>query len=193
MIDDNRRRMLYLTLIRSQFEHCSVIWRPITKTLMAKLEGLQKRAIKWILLEEYIGYTFTTYIRKCRQLNLMPIADRFDFLDLLFFYKVVKGIVPIELPHYLTLYQGNSRLRSCHLDSLCYVSTITPRTDTNAFAKTFFYRTHTKWNHIPLDIREIDSVSEFKSKLSKHMWKSILLEAINAGDMNDSFSDIDPG
>ena len=30
--DENRRRVLYLTLVWSQFEHCSVIWRPVTKS-----------------------------------------------------------------------------------------------------------------------------------------------------------------
>ena len=44
----------------------------------------------------------------------------------------------------------------------------------NAFAKNFFFRTHTKWNHIPLDIREIESITEFKSKLSTYMWDRIL-------------------
>ncbi len=176
VIDKNRRRVLYLTLVRSQFEHCSVIWRPVTKTLMEKLEGLQKRAIKWILREEYISYTFNTYIQKCRQLNIMPIAKRFDFLDLLFFYKIVKGLVPIELPPYLIQYQGNSRLRNSHLDRFSFVSSIIPRTSTNAFAKSFFFRTHTKWNHIPINIREIDSLTEFKSKLTKHMWENIMSE-----------------
>ncbi len=190
VLDANRRRVLYLTLVRSQFEHCSVIWRPLIKSLVMKLEGLQKRAIKWILREECIGYSSVTYIRKCRQLNIMPIADRFDFLDLLFFYKVAKGLIPVELPPYLSLYQGNTRLRSSHLDRLCYVSNIEPRTDTNAFAKSFFYRTHTKWNHIPLAIREIDSITEFKSKLSEHLWKGILKEA-NDNEMDDSFTDTD--
>ena len=40
------RRALYLTLVRSQFENCSVIWRPCSKSLTDKLESLQKRAIK---------------------------------------------------------------------------------------------------------------------------------------------------
>ena len=51
--DQVRRRVLYLTLVRSQFEHCSVIWRPQTKTQTDKLENLQKRTIKLILFEEY--------------------------------------------------------------------------------------------------------------------------------------------
>ena len=172
--DENRRRVLYLTLVRSLFEHCSVIWRPVTKSQISKLEGLQKRAIKWILHEEYSSYSQSTYIQKCRQLKIMPIEDRFDFLDLIFFFKVVKQLIPVTLPSYLQPFQGQSRLRSCHMDPLCFTTSVLPRASSNAFAKNFFFRTHTKWNHIPLVIREIESITEFKSKLSTYMWDRIL-------------------
>ena len=43
------RRALYLSLVRSQFENCSIIWRPTTSSLTSKLESLQKRALKWIM------------------------------------------------------------------------------------------------------------------------------------------------
>ena len=46
-----QRRVLYLSLVRSQFEHCSVIWRPLDVEYLNKVEKLQKRAIKWILFE----------------------------------------------------------------------------------------------------------------------------------------------
>ena len=42
----------------------------------------------------------------------------------------------------------------------------------------------------PLAIREIDSISEFKSKLSEHIWKGIMTEA-NENEMEDSFTDTD--
>ena len=171
--DLNRRRVLYLTLVRSQFEHCSVLWRPVTKTQISKLEGLQKRAIKWILQEEFLSYSPSTYIQKCRQLKIMPIEDRFDFLDLIFFFKIVKQHIPVNLPSYLQRFQGQSRLRNCHLDHLCFVSSITPQNSSNAFARNFFFRTHTKWNHIPLDIRVLESITEFKCKLSTYMWNKI--------------------
>ena len=174
--DLNRRRVLYLTLVRSQFEHCSVLWRPVTKTQISKLEGLQKRAIKWILQEEFLSYSRTTYIQKCRQLKIMPIEDRFDFLDLVFFFKIVKQHIPVNLPSYLQRFQGQSRLRNCHLDHFCFVSSITPRNISNAFARNFFFRTHTKWNHIPLDIRLLESITEFKCKLSTFLWNKIVQE-----------------
>ena len=40
----NTRRILYLALNRSQFEHCSPIWRPCGKTMINKFENFQKNA-----------------------------------------------------------------------------------------------------------------------------------------------------
>ena len=170
VIDSNRRRVLYLTLVRSQFEHCSIILRPVTKTQISTLEGLQKRAIKWILHEEYISYSPSIYIQKCNQLKIMPIADRFDFLDLVFFLKIVKGLVPVSLPAYIIPCQGHSRLRSSHLDSLSFVSTIIPRATTNAFARDFFFRANTKWNHVSFEVRDINSVTNHSNANSRLIW-----------------------
>ena len=39
----NRRRVLYLALVRSQFEHCSPAWRPGSITMMNKFESFQKK------------------------------------------------------------------------------------------------------------------------------------------------------
>ena len=38
----NRKRTLYLTLVRSMFEHCSPIWRPVESINIDKFERLQK-------------------------------------------------------------------------------------------------------------------------------------------------------
>ena len=41
---------------------------------------------------------------------------------------------------------------------------------TNAFANSFFYRTHLSWNKLPLNLRQIASPGEFKTELKSHMW-----------------------
>ena len=46
------------------------------------------------------------------------------FNDMNLFHKVVYKIIPVTMPDYLTLYSGDSRLRSTHLDNLCFVSNI---------------------------------------------------------------------
>ena len=40
-----KRRVLYLTMVRSLFEHCPIIWRPSSDTAVNRLESLQMRAI----------------------------------------------------------------------------------------------------------------------------------------------------
>ena len=104
---------------------------------------------------------------------------RFEFTDLILFHKILHGIIQVNFPSYLHFYTNESRLRFCHLDMLSLVCDIIPRTTashnttTNAFANSFFYRTHLLWNKLPIDIRAIDSPDEFKNKLKAHMWSRL--------------------
>ena len=175
-------RSLYISLVRSQFHNCSIIWSPTSQSAISKFERIQKRAIKWILSEENISYSpYSVYIHKCRQLNLLPMSSLFDLFDLIFFHKVVYNLTPVALPTYLNFYQGNSRLRSCHLDSLSMVSSISPQTSSNRniLYKSFFYRTHFQWNRLPHNLRKIQGHISFKKELSKHLWKNILADYVH--------------
>ena len=183
VIDQKRRRALYLSLVRSQFENCSIIWRPCNKSLSDKLESLQKKAIKWILSEEGRSYPPEQYVKRCKLVDILPLSQKFDLNDLIFFHKVLNNLIPVSLPYYLSLYQGTSRLRRCHLDSLSIVSSILPKlsqnshntcTSNNPLEKSFFYRTHILWNGLPLQVRQIVSTSLFKSEVTKHLWKCLL-------------------
>ena len=75
IIDPNKRRSLYLPLIRSQFEHCSSIWRPNTLTEISKFEKLQKKAIKWIFNEQNHHYENEIYLHRCSQSNIIPMSS----------------------------------------------------------------------------------------------------------------------
>ena len=181
--DIKRRRLLYLSLIRSQFEHCSQIWRPTGKTMIQKFESLQKLCIKWIFSEDYIRYnTYSNYILKCRQVNLLPLTAFFDINDLVLFHKVVYNLIPLKLPNYLSFFNGNSRyaLRSCHLDNLSIVSNLqTMKYNEMYLNKSFFFRTHTKWNALPLEIRQILNPDTFKIEVVKYFWKNILDDVLD--------------
>ena len=172
VLDSRCRRALYLSLVRSQFENCSIVWRPTTKSLSDKLESLQKRAIKWILSEENRSYSPEIYFQKCKDIDILPLSLKFDLNDLLFFHKVLNDLTAISLPSYLSFYRGGSRLRNCHLDNLSIVSSLTPTRSNNPLAKSFFYRTHLLWNRLPLQLRQIQSSSLFKSELVQYLWKA---------------------
>ena len=144
--------------------------------MIERFENFQKKCIKWILSEEELSYeSRDVYIRKCRQVNILPLSQRFILNDLILFHKVVYKIIPVDIPNYLTPFTGQSRLRSSHLDELSFVSSLIPKSsNTTILEKSFFYRTHMIWNSIPLDIRKLGSTSQFRSNVETHLWDLML-------------------
>ena len=189
----NRRRVLYLSLVRSIFEHCPIVWRPSSKSALQSVEDVQKRAIKWIL-DDYTSCSNELYIIKCKQLDILPIAKRLELFDLTFFHQVFYNNSPVMLPHYLTHFQG-SRLRSSHLDNLCLVSSVTPKFTAvrgicdseqlpRNFANSFFYRTHLSWNRLPYDIRNTKYQQNFKVMVTKLFWTELMEDVRGGCDMH---------
>jgi len=58
-----QKRVLYLAMVRSLFEHASVIWHP-SGAQIQKLEKIQKRSVKWILNEQDHHYDSYEYLRR---------------------------------------------------------------------------------------------------------------------------------
>ncbi len=44
-----QKRAFYLSIVRSVFEHCSVIWSPHNKSILEKFEAIQKRGVNGFL------------------------------------------------------------------------------------------------------------------------------------------------
>ena len=115
--------------------------------MINKFEKFQKKCIKWILSEQELSYSNEVYLRKFKQVNILPLLYRFMFNDINLFHKVVYKIIPVTMPDYLTPYSGDSLLRSTHLDNLSFVSNIAlTTTSISNLNKSFFFRSHTLRN-----------------------------------------------
>ena len=69
----------------------SDIWHSHNSTLMGKFENVQKKCLKWVLCEEEMSYNNKdVYIRKCKQVNVLPMSKRFVLNDITPFHKIVK-------------------------------------------------------------------------------------------------------
>ena len=68
--NQNQKRTLYITLVKSLFEHCGEIWAPNAVVAQNKFEPIQKRAVKWILGELNLKYNENEYISKLKLLDL---------------------------------------------------------------------------------------------------------------------------
>ena len=178
IVERRKRRSLYLSLVRSQFEHCSSIWRPNTDTEISIFEKLQKKAVKWIFNGQNYHYEVEVYLNKCSQLKITPISIFFDIRDLILFYKIVYERVPISLPTFIKPYTGFGRLRNANLDSLSFISdafsNVPNSSSRSPFYKSFFRKVLHTWNRLPFHIRSIPNEPQFKHKVTDFLWSELL-------------------
>ena len=81
-----QKRVFYIAVTRSIFEHCVQVWRPTSDSGILKLEKIQKRAVKWILSEQQCSYSDDEYLARLQKLNIIPMKYRFILSDLLLFH-----------------------------------------------------------------------------------------------------------
>ena len=196
--DHKQKRAFYLALIRSLFEHCSVVWRPTTDALNDKVESIQRKAVKWILGEQDHHYNDFEYLSRLKNLDLMPMEFKFRFTDLLMFHNIYHGYSVIKLPEYITPLTHNdctrlrptirqplqfnevessglsnlNQRRTNRYDSFSLKSTIEAKT--RSLKSGFFFRTHLQWNDLPSELKGETNPGVFKSNLKKHLWDLII-------------------
>ena len=187
-----QKRAFYLSIVRSQFEHCVQIWRPTTSTYIDKLERIQRRAVKWILSEPDHHYNDVEYTKRLKDLDLLPLYYRFMFLDLVIFYKIFHNDMCVKLPHYYKHVTDDDRnrlrnvvkppnyymksktinlenLRKIKNDNLsvkCILEVQKP-----VLKNIFFFRTTQFWNRVPINIRSAKSLAMFETLLKGHFWE----------------------
>ena len=170
-----QKRTFYLVLIRSLFEHCSVIWRPISNNQISKFEMLQKRAIKWIIGRQFDHLSDEDLYEKEKECDILPIKLKFLLNDLILFYKIVNSLVPISLPDEFSLVDPKnlrftrSTQSIISLDDKSTYKCIT-KPCISAYENCYFFRTMAIWNNLPHSIRQLPSLSIFKLKLTEFLW-----------------------
>ena len=176
IMSSDQRKVLYLSLVRSIFEHCSPVWAPQTPGALNAIDLVQRRAIKWILKEPFASYSDHDYLVKQRSLDVLPIKSKFVFTDLVLFHKIAYGSVNIKLPNYVIKWEPkdiikctrNTKCISDGSDKLKFRCTV--RSKVKAFDNSFFIRTVKLWNNLPPVLREVEDHDKFSVQLKDHLW-----------------------
>ena len=145
-MDKNQKRTFYLTIVRSTFEHCSIIWHPKSPNQIAKFEAIQKGAIKWIHGRKFDHYKDNEFFDKQKELDILPIKFKLFLNDLALFYKIINSLVSIKLPGHFIVLQGY-RVRCTRTTSAIISQNDTTlikcniRPNCKSFKNCFYYRT----------------------------------------------------
>ena len=80
---------LYLSLVQSYLGYAIEVWTPLQIGGLCTIEGVQRRATKYIL-----GYpdALIPYKESLIKLNLLPVSYWHEIRDLVFFFKAINGI-----------------------------------------------------------------------------------------------------
>ena len=178
-VDINTRWTLYIALVRSTLGYANQVWSPQSINLVSRIERVQRRATKFVL--DLPFQCTETYKERLIFLDLLPISYWHEFLDLMFFYKAISGLVLVSsdvLPEQINL----SRVTRSSADSS--VLAFRPRKwKTSTFQRSFFIRTPRTYNTLPDELRRKDlSLTLFKSKLLQYYHDAVK----NVYDINDA-------
>ena len=173
-VNMRQKRAFYLTIVRSVFEHCCVVWRPVSPAQILKFEAIQKRAIKWMNGQDFEHYSDEEYANYLNEINILPLHVKFDLNDLIMYYRIMHSMVPIDLPDEFSLIEP-SKLRFTRntaaiidrRDVTQVKCSINPNCD--IFRNSFFYRTMLIWNKVPYEIRQEPSFGKFKTLATKYL------------------------
>ena len=68
---------------------------------------------RWVLFEEEMSYNNKSVYK---QVNVLPMSKRCVLDETFLFHKIFYNLIPVNMPDYLSLFSGMTRLRSCHVD-----------------------------------------------------------------------------
>ena len=171
------RRTLYLSLVRAQLCYGSQIWAPQTITAIQQAERLQRRATKFVL--DLPFRCNTTYEERLLQLDLFPLSYWHEYLDMIFLFKLIHGIITID-NNLLPSPTNNSRVTRS--SSPTHLSFITTRCKTTTYQKSYLSRSTRLWNTLPNELTGNNtSLNGFKCGLIKY-YKSALRDVYDVND-----------
>ena len=173
------RRTAYLALVRPLLEYGAIIWDPHLKQDITKLERTQRAAVRFIA-RDYRSTTpgFITGLLKKHDLPLLQ--ERREHTRLIFFYKVVEGLVPAIPPDSFLTKPKPGRLIRPKLSSKDFTINnpvqsyirnndrpfVIPKCSTAQYKNSYFPKTIEAWNKLPNSTVHAKSVENFKSALA---------------------------
>ena len=159
------KKLLYISVVRSQLQYCSPVWRPNLIRDIVQLEKIQ-RATKYILMDFNSDYKL-----RLISLNLLPIMYIFEINDLIFFVKLLlnkQSCDKFSIHNYVNFCSSSTRLGTFHK----LTHTLSHYHSSSHF---YFNRIPRLWNSLPHSVIDLDqSLYTIRQSIKKFMWSHFL-------------------
>ena len=136
-------------------EYSSSVWDPHTQRNVNKLEAVQRRAARAVLKDYSRTSSVTSMLQ---QLGWSTLQERRAKARVIFFYKVVNGLVAVPLEPYLSVNKRDTRGHGMKF----YV----PTTRTVVYQNSFFPATIRLWNNLPAAVVSSPNIDALRARLA---------------------------
>lgn len=157
------RKLVYNSLIQPNFDYCSTLYLNATKEQIKCMQKIQNRGMRTILKCHYL--TPKKYMLDC--LGWLSISQRIKFNCIVMIFKIKHDLLPEYLKNELNYVcnMSNRNLRNAHDFRL-------PNYKLDVTRKSIFYDGIKLFNGLPQYLKEISSLTKFKSECKKYILQS---------------------
>ena len=149
------KQLAYVSLVRPLLEYGAAAWDPHTQKDIKILEGVQKRAARFVF-RDYRQTTSASGL--VNDLGWLPLSDRRRNARLIQFHKAVHNLSLISV-------SGLQQPSRCTRSSSSGMTFIPLQARTDALKFSFMHRTLIDWNSLPAANRTIVPALSFKNAL----------------------------
>ena len=157
--DKNALLTLFKSVVRSLVEYCCPLWSPTKQSDIQKIEGVQRNLTSKIMNCEHLHYW-----ERLKMLNLMSLQRRRERFMIIYVWKIINNLVPNDVAITTSFSTRNGIM--CDIPQLPII-----RRNLNEYDRFFSVHGCRLWNMLPKNIKECDSLGNFKSSLDTYLLK----------------------
>ena len=161
-LPQEHRLLYYNSYIKPQFDYCSIIWSNSSNFNINKINKLQRRACKLILLNDYNSLN-----ESLEQLNILSFDQGVFLNKAKIMYKIYNNLAPSYLHEMFQMRAVNLESTLSNLKSVANKHYILPQAKCNIFKGSLSFSGVLVWNSIPLDIKNSTSIQMFSKRCSE--------------------------
>ena len=150
-------KMLYYTMVQPYLSYCNIIWGNACQSNLTGLLKLQKRAIRLITRSEYRAHSSPLFLSQ----NILKLSDIYNVQVLLFMYKCRYNLLPTSRLNLVSLVDADTRYRFRKPNDFTLIGF-----KTEWRRKSIAVAGPRLWNTIPIEIKELYSLSMFKHAIT---------------------------
>ena len=155
-------KQLYKSLVRPHLDSCVQVWRPHLKKDIEVLEKVQRRATRMV-----DGYRGMEYEERLKRIGLTTLEMRRERADLLEVFKILKGMEGLDRDHFFKdAVEGRESGMVTRGHSMKLYK---KRVRLEVGRWSFGNRVVERWNSLPEDVVEEETVNGFKGKLDRFL------------------------